>query len=91
MIAKKVKQNLELSSNKTAITANTRNEIVDEKNAQVAPPITNQMRNETNNCPLASMAMVFATKRTTFYSDDLDYRFLEKPIRMIVFDLVATE
>ena len=28
------------------IITNTRNEIVDEKNAQVASPITNQMRNE---------------------------------------------
>ena len=28
---------------------NTRNEIVYEKNAQVAPPIINQMRNETTS------------------------------------------
>ena len=41
--------------------------------------------------PLASMAEVVAKKRASFYFYDLDFRFLDKSIRITVFDLIPTE
>ena len=42
-------------------------------------------------CPLASMAMVFAKKRASFYFYDFDHWFLENSIRIIVSIWVAGE
>ena len=41
--------------------------------------------------PLASMAMVFAKKRVSFYFHDLDRRFLEKSLGITVSISVASE